>query len=118
MEPHVYKERLLDAERLYGSVKAQRELFASADVEAKEKTKRAEASTGRMKTLHEELRRFDQELHELRTERRDKETKAAELRSKANLPGLEERKRQIQSDIDRNLEEAHELQARGAMKRT
>lgn len=113
VEPHVYKEKLLAAESLYAEVKLQREQFAAADAEAKEKTKKAEASTSKMKTLNEELRRYDQELHDLRTQRRDKESKAATLRSKANVPGLEDRKRQIQSDIDRNLEEAHELQVVG-----
>lgn len=113
VEPHVYKEKLLAAESLYAEVKVQREQFAAADAEAKEKTKKAEASTSKMKTLNEELRRYDQELHDLRTQQRDKETKAATLRSKANVPGLEDRKRQIQSDIDRNLEEAHELQVVG-----
>eukprot|EP00435_Cladocopium_sp_Y103_P024907 s1976_g6.t1 len=106
-----HQEKLLAAESLYAEVKVQREQFATADAEAKEKTKKAEASTSKMKTLNEELRRYDQELHDLRTQRRDKESKAATLRSKANVPGFEDRKRQIQSDIDRNLEEAHELLA-------
>eukprot|EP00913_Durusdinium_trenchii_P006593 g6193.t1 len=107
------KEKLLAAEQLYAEVKAQREQFATADAEAKEKTKKAEASTAKMKTVNDELRRYDHELHDLRTERRDKEAKAASLRSKANIPGLEDRKRQVQSDIDRNLTEAHELQVVG-----
>ncbi|CAK9113337.1 Laminin subunit alpha-2 (Laminin M chain) (Laminin-12 subunit alpha) (Laminin-2 subunit alpha) (Laminin-4 subunit alpha) (Merosin heavy chain) [Durusdinium trenchii] len=113
VEPHIYKEKLLAAEQLYAEVKAQREQFATADAEAKEKTKKAEASTAKMKTVNDELRRYDHELHDLRTERRDKEAKAASLRSKANIPGLEDRKRQVQSDIDRNLTEAHELQVVG-----
>eukprot|EP00434_Breviolum_minutum_P042306 symbB.v1.2.037650.t2/scaffold5618.1/size25298/2 len=111
VEPHIYKEKLLAAESLYAEVKAQREQFASAEAEAKEKTQKAEACSSKLKTLNEELRRYDQELHEMRTQRRDKESKAATLRSKANLPGLEDRKRQIADDIKNNLDEAKLLQA-------
>ncbi|OLQ11852.1 hypothetical protein AK812_SmicGene4268 [Symbiodinium microadriaticum] len=103
-------EKLLTAERLYGEVKSQRDAFATADAEAKEKTSRSQASTAKMKTLTNALQRYDQELQELRSERKDKETKAAMLRSQANTPGLADRKRQVQEDIDRNLEEARELQ--------
>jgi len=114
VEPHIYKEKLLAAESLYAEVKAQREQFASAEAEAKEKTQKAEACSSKLKTLNEELRRYDQELHEMRTQRRDKESKAATLRSKANLPGLEDRKRQIADDIKNNLDEAKLLQAQAA----
>jgi len=113
VDPHVFKEKLLTAERLYSEVKSQRDAFATADAEAKEKTSRSQASTAKMKTLTDALRRYDQELQELRSERKDKETKAAMLRSQANTPGLADRKRQVQEDIDRNLEEARELQVIG-----
>ncbi|CAE7668106.1 unnamed protein product [Symbiodinium sp. CCMP2592] len=113
VDPHVFKEKLLTAERLYSEVKSQRDAFAAADAEAKEKTSRSQASTAKMKTLTDALRRYDQELQELRSERKDKETKAAMLRSQANTPGLADRKRQVQEDIDRNLEEARELQVIG-----
>ncbi|CAJ1353939.1 unnamed protein product [Effrenium voratum] len=113
VDPHVFKEKLLAAEQLYSEVKSQREASSTAEADAKEKTGKAQASTARMKTLNDELRRYDQELHELRAERKDKETKAALLRSKANTPGLEDRKKQVQEDIDRNLEEAREMQVIG-----
>ncbi|CAJ1407768.1 unnamed protein product [Effrenium voratum] len=113
VDPHVFKEKLLAAEQLYSEVKSQREASSTAEADAKEKTSKAQASTARMKTLNDELRRYDQELHELRAERKDKETKAALLRSKANTPGLEDRKKQVQEDIDRNLEEAREMQVIG-----
>eukprot|EP00439_Symbiodinium_sp_Y106_P041044 s908_g5.t1 len=110
---HQTISRQLSDLQLYSEVKSQRDAFATADAEAKEKTSRSQASTAKMKTLTDALRRYDQELQELRSERKDKETKAAMLRSQANTPGLADRKRQVQEDIDRNLEEARELQVIG-----
>eukprot|EP00930_Biecheleria_cincta_P028798 TRINITY_DN20067_c0_g1_i2.p1 TRINITY_DN20067_c0_g1~~TRINITY_DN20067_c0_g1_i2.p1 ORF type:complete len:1055 (-),score=284.52 TRINITY_DN20067_c0_g1_i2:67-3231(-) len=113
VDPHLFKEKLLQAERLYAEVKSQREALASAEAEAREASSRSEASSSKLRSSGDAVKRYDSELQQLRTQRTQKETEAAQLRSKANMPGLMDMKQQAQENIERNLAEAKQLQVIG-----
>jgi len=113
LDPQAYKDRLLSAERLYASVKSQREELAAAHSDASEKSERAEASSSRLRQVVEEVKKLDDEISSLRLQRGEKETKASTLRHKANTPGLEQMKEQAKASIERNLAQARELQTIG-----
>jgi len=113
VDPQLFKEKLLMAERLYVDVKSQREAFASAEADALEKTSRSEVSSSKLRELESARRRYQDDLQQLKSQRTDKELKASQIRSKADMPGLLDMKRQAQESIDRNLAEAKQLQVIG-----
>jgi len=112
-EPHVYKERLLSAERIYADVKAHRETLAAADIEARESAQRAERTSAEFRRASDNVRRLEDEISSLRLQRSEKETEATKLRHKANTPSLDMMKQQVAESIERNLSQARELQKVG-----
>lgn len=113
VDPQSYKDRLQAAERLYAQVKSQRQELTEAQAAASEKQDRAEQSNSALRKAVEEMKRLDEEISNLRLQRGEKETKATTLRHRANTPGLEQMKEQAKASIERNLQQARELQLMG-----
>jgi len=108
-----YREGLLSIERLYDEVKTQREALATAQVEAKEKQAKAEASGLELRRATDEVKKYEDEHNSLRLQRSEKDTQATRLRHKANTPSLDALKEQAKASIERNLAQARELQQIG-----
>lgn len=113
LDPHIYKERLLSAERIYADVKSQREVLAAAEVEAREKQSRADETAAAFRRASDAVKRLEDELSTLRLKRSEKETEAIKLRHKANTPNLDAMKQQAAASIERSLQQAKELQVIG-----
>eukprot|EP00927_Polykrikos_kofoidii_P033979 TRINITY_DN28825_c0_g1_i1.p1 TRINITY_DN28825_c0_g1~~TRINITY_DN28825_c0_g1_i1.p1 ORF type:complete len:1053 (-),score=239.45 TRINITY_DN28825_c0_g1_i1:75-3233(-) len=113
VDPHVYKERLLAAERIAADVKSQRSTLVEAESEMRLKQSAAEASSAEQRRAAEDSRRMDEEISTLRAKRSEKDSEANRLRHKANTPNLDNMKRQIADSLERNLAEAKNLQMIG-----
>jgi hypothetical protein len=108
-----YKERLVNAERLYMEVKSQRETLAGVTTEASQKNATAEASSAALKRATDEVRKLDDEISAIRLKKAEKETEATKLRHKANTPNLLQMKEQAEQSLERNAQQAKELQIIG-----
>eukprot|EP00929_Paragymnodinium_shiwhaense_P112151 TRINITY_DN80405_c0_g1_i1.p1 TRINITY_DN80405_c0_g1~~TRINITY_DN80405_c0_g1_i1.p1 ORF type:complete len:1081 (+),score=294.43 TRINITY_DN80405_c0_g1_i1:86-3328(+) len=113
VDPRLFKERLLAAERIAAEVKNQKASLAEAEADLTEKKKRAETSASDARRASEELRRLEEEMSTLRIQKGEKDSTAIKLRHRANTPNLEGMKQQAAEAVERNLAEAKHLQVVG-----
>lgn len=113
VDPHIYRQRLELAERLYAEVKQQREATAAAESLATEKRQRAEESQAAATRASGKHKQFEAEISSLRSQKCEKETEAIKLRHRCSTPNLDSMKRQAAEALERNLAQARELQTIG-----
>mmetsp|Transcript_112586 Transcript_112586/g.363578 ORF Transcript_112586/g.363578 Transcript_112586/m.363578 type:complete len:1127 (+) Transcript_112586:101-3481(+) len=113
LDPNIYKERLVSAERIYTDVKTQRELVAAAEADAREKQARADSTSSDFRRASDQVRSLEEEIRQLTLQKSVKETEATKLRHKANTPSLEAMKQQAAQSIERSLQQAKEVQVIG-----
>jgi hypothetical protein len=113
VDERTYKERLVAVERLYSEVKQHRESLAAAETEARDAQSRSETSSNDLRRAADVLRRLEEEISSLRLSKTDKETQAMKLRHRADTPGLEQMKRNCAESLERNIQQAQELQRMG-----
>lgn len=113
IDPAVFKDRLVAAEKVYADVKLKREAVEVAKIESQCKDSAAASARAEFQSASERVKNCSEQLYSLRLSKTEKETEATKLKHKARTPNLDAMKQQTQEAIDRNLEEAKQLQIVG-----